>query len=198
MNKDLLEQLDVFYELEEQEQEAVLAEVLLVANSDKEAFAKEIQQADFDEVIHLPIFYEAMSRDMGNWADFFLSEFKRVLSIAKSSQTPADVLCHLDEFVFILFEDFKYRNEFAKILKQELSNSIPVFRYYALSLLPEFADENDYEMISQFRAMLHDQNWKIRYWAYLSLRDLDHLESGDKLSFLDKFKAKYFNPLKFD
>ena len=195
---ELSNKLETFYDLSETEQQNTLESVLAIANSDPEKFMQGIYKEEFNNLNFLPIIYEALSKDLNNWADFFLAEINRLFETARKSITPKKILNHLNEFAYIDPKRFKHRDKIIDILKKELENDHPTFRYYAISLLPDFVEENDYQTIKKIKSLLTDPNWKIRYWTHLALQDLNKLENHEKLSLTDRIKVKLMDTMKFE
>jgi len=198
MYNDLDAGLDSFYDKTEIEKQKILAKILDYANSAPNEFITVVQSEGFNEPNHLPIFYEALSKDLTKWADFFLSEINRLFEIAKTGSEPNKVLTYLNELSFIKPQNFKHRDMFVKILRQELDTHIPIFRYYAINLLTDFVRKDDYSTINKVREYLKDFNWRIRYVSFLFLKDLEKLESYEKLSWTDKLRVNFMNPTKFE
>lgn len=198
MDKNLKENLELFYVLTETEQQATLMHVLELANSNPERFQQAIYHEEFNNLNYLPIIYEALAKDLTNWADFFLSELIRLLEIAKKSKTPKNILNHFDELSFIDPKNFQHTEKFIDTLNKELDNSHPTFRFYAISLLPDFIEKDNTFIINRMKRHLTDPDWRIRYWTYLYLQDLDAIGKSEKLSLVDKIRAKLFDTLNFE
>ncbi len=197
MIHEIANKLDSFYDLSKSEQETTLKSILTIANSDPIKFKEIIRQEEFNELNNLPIFYEALTKDLPNWDDFFLSEINRLFETARKSKTPNKILNHIDELSFIDSNEFKYRDEYIRILKKELNNDHPTFRYYAISLIPDFIKKDDFQTIKELRKHLADSDWKIRYWTHLALQDINELKNDDKLSLSDRIRAKLLDTLNF-
>lgn len=198
MTPNLLVKLDQFYELTNDEQDLVLQQVLEFANANKDQFADEIRASEYDQANHLPIYYEAIAKDLDTWADFFFSEIKRIFDLARVAVKPTEVLMQIDEFAFLIQDGFKYRDELVRMMKKELNNEKPIFRYYAISLLREYLNLNDFNTIEKLRLLLADPDWRIRYWTYYSLKDLGLLNANESLSLMDRLRSSWMNTLKFE
>jgi len=195
---NILERLDDYYSLDETEQENILSDIIKIANQDRGKFIAAIQNIHPQDEDHLPVVYEALARDVHNWGSFFIEEAKRILALARQSDKPYQILNILDEFIFIEPEAFRERDQLVDLLKQELENEHPTFRYFAVSLLPDFIREDDKATRELLKERLHDKDWRVRYWAYHNLKDLHDLPSDVKRSLLDQIRSKTSNPLKFD
>tara|TARA_R110001583_G_scaffold16041_1_gene65102 strand:- start:60 stop:656 length:597 start_codon:yes stop_codon:yes gene_type:complete len=197
MTHDIANKLESFYDLSKSEQEDTLISVLKIANSDPINFKEIIIQEEFNGLNNLPVFYEALTKDLQNWDDFFLTEINRLFETARKSKTPSKILSHLDELSYIDPNKFKHRDEFIRILKKELNNDHPTFRYYAISLIPDFIEKDDFQTIKELRKHLTDSDWKIRYWTHLALQDIDELKKYDKLSLYDRIRVELMDTLNF-
>lgn len=198
MDNNLINKLEMFYDLQEHEQQETLRSILNIANDNPEKFRHAIQNEKFDRLNNLPIIYEALSKDLDNWADFFITEIERLFESAKQSNTPYNILNHLEEFAYIDPNKFKHRDKIVEILIAQLDNVNPTFRYYALDLLTDFVKDDDIPTINIVRKHLNDENWRIRYWTYLNLKDIGALdERHDKLSWTDTLRSKFLDNLKF-
>jgi len=198
MTKDLFHRLDSFYDETEEKKQEVLRSILMYGNSHTQELKQLIYDQKFDDINHLAIFYEALSEDMEKWGDFFLAELKRLLDKAHQSAKPDSILNHLKELAFIDSESFKHRGEFIEILKKELDNPHPTFRYYAIWTLSDFIDKNDSAMIGRIKEHLNDPDWRIRYWTHIIMRDLDGSDNAYKITWLDRLRATFLNTLKFE
>ncbi|WP_125932426.1 HEAT repeat domain-containing protein [Hymenobacter glacialis] len=197
MKTSLLQRIEGFYEQTNTEKQATLGELLQTINLAPKEFIESFHSEKFDYLNNLPIIYEALSNDLNNWADFFLAELKRLIATAKAGDSPKRVLTHLDELSFIDAEIFKHRDAFVAILSAELDNPHRTFRYYAISLLPDFIRQDDTSATNKLRGRLQDPDWRIRYWAFKALQDLDKLSSTDRLSVPDMLRSKLVNTINF-
>ncbi len=198
MTEELTTKIDSFYDQPEEKKQDTLKSVLAFANANPKEFQEIIYKEEFNEMNRLPIFYEALSEDPDSWSDFFLKELNRLLETARKSTNPSIILNYLKEFSFIDAESFKYRKEFIQILKKELENPHPTFRYYAIEGIADFMDKNDYALIDHLKRHLVDPNWRVRYWAQLIVADLTKGENPPKLSFSDRLRAVFMNPFGFE
>tara|TARA_R110001592_G_scaffold55579_1_gene169709 strand:- start:254 stop:850 length:597 start_codon:yes stop_codon:yes gene_type:complete len=197
MNSDLEKNLNSFYTLTEDKQEQTLNEILAMANSNKENFIEMLHAQKFNGLNNLPIFYEALSNDLVNWASFFILEAKRLLHVAHKSEKPSTVLNHFSEFSFINPDHFVYRDELIEILLEELNDQQASIRYFSLETILDFINKNDKKAILRLGTLLNDSNWRIRYWAYLGLKELDSLPEGRKMAIFDKMRVRLLDPYKF-
>ncbi|MCH6233649.1 hypothetical protein [Cognataquiflexum rubidum] len=198
MDNNLINKLEKFYDLNDHEKQETLISILNLANDNPEKFIKAIQNEKFNRLNNLPIIYEALSKDLDNWADFFITEIERLFETAKQSNTPYSILNHLQEFTFIDPDKFKHRDRIVEILATQLDNENSTFRFCALDLLPDFVKDDDMLTINKMKKLLKDENWRIRYWTYLNLKDIGVLdEQNDKLSWTDRLRSKFLNNLKF-
>ncbi|WP_426061423.1 hypothetical protein [Hymenobacter sp. B1770] len=198
MYSNLSKKLDSFYEQTNIEKEDTLKELLETINTAPEDFIKSFYNERFNYLNNLPIIYEALSKDLTNWADFFLDEIRRLFATAETVDFPRQVLTHLDELSFIDAEAFKHRDAFVAILSTHLENQHVTFRYYALSLIPDFVRNDDLQTINKIRKRLKDSDWRIRYWAFMALKDLSKLNSSDRLSVMDVLRSKIMSTISFN
>ncbi|RLD86524.1 MAG: hypothetical protein DRJ07_00550 [Bacteroidetes bacterium] len=194
MKDKLLKILDEFYDLSEAGEENALAKILKISNKNPSEISDIVKELKTDDI---SIVYEALAADMKNWSDFFLNEAKRIIELAKKSDIPADVLVYLDEFINIDPEEFKYSDELVDMMKKELKNEHPAFRYWAMSMIADFRKEGDILSTKLFENHLTDPDWRLRYWAYIYLNEIR--ETGKyKLSLMDKIRSKILKPYKFN
>lgn len=194
---ELVNNLEAFADKNIQEQQAMLSAILRKANSDPEKFRQEMIRGGFNKPDQLRIIYEALSKDPETWSHFFLEETERILNAARKSETPEKILKLLTEFSFINPDHFFYREKLVEILNNELDNKVPVFRYYAISMLHDFVESNDYDTIARMKQLLKDPEWRIRYWTFFILKDLNLLDNLEKLSLTDRIKARLSDTLNF-
>ncbi len=105
---------------------------------------------------------------------------------------------HIQELSFIEADQFKYSEEFVDILKKELDNPHPTFRYFAIRGIADFMETNDYALIDHLKRHLHDPNWRVRYWTQSIIEDLTKKMSPPKLSIADRLRAVFLSPLDFE
>ena len=194
MKNELRKILDNFYELSEFKAEQALTSILELANAQPMEFTNILRDLKPDDI---SIIYEALGNDLDNWNEFFLEELKRIIETAKKADNPNTILSYLDEFIFIEPGQFKYRKELISILKKELSNRHPTFRYYAITVIADFIEDGDFLTIKLLEKHLIDTDWRIRYWTYVVLKEIKK-SNNYKLSFIDKIRSKIFDPFKFD
>lgn len=193
MKEKLLKLIDELFDLPEEEEEKAFAEILRMAGEQPDELKEIVKELEQDEISFV---YEALALDMDNWSDFFLDEVKRILEKAKQSYEPERVLTYFDEFIFIEPEEFKHSDQLVALMKDELDNENPAFRYWSMSLIADFMEEGDYITTKLIEKRLLDTDWRVRYWAYVILKE--SREKGRyKLSFLDKIRAKILNPYTF-
>ncbi|MCZ4408221.1 hypothetical protein O3Q51_05345 [Cryomorphaceae bacterium 1068] len=198
MTSELIVKIDSFYDQPVEKQDDTLREVLAFANANPQKFKEIIHNEEFNELNQLPIYYEALSHDLDNWSDFFLEELNRLLAAARKSARPRTVLNHIQEFSFIKADQFKYSNDFIEILKKELDNPHPTFRYCAISGIADFMERNDHDLIDHLKKHLHDPNWRVRYWTRLTVEDLTKGSKPPKLLIADRLRAVFMSPLDFE
>ncbi len=193
MKEKLFEIFDQFYDLPESAEEKAFADILKMANAEPNEFKNIVKELEQDNI---SIVYEALANDMGSWNDFFLDEAKRVIEKAKKSDEPEKVLTYLDEFIFIEPEEFKHSDKLVALMKGELDNKNPAFRYWSMSLIADFMEEGDYITTKLIEKRLLDTDWRVRYWAYILLKERKE-KAKYKLSLLDKIRAKILDPYTF-
>jgi hypothetical protein len=111
--------------------------------------------------------------------------------------SPVDTIMYLDEFVFIDPDEFTYCEELIDFSKHYLKHKLPVFRYWALSLIADFMKTSDILLINLIENYLNDTDWRIRYWAYTYLTEIRG-KGRYKLSFIDRIKSKLMAPYHFN
>jgi len=188
---EILENYDTF---SDEAEEKAYQEIIDFAENNFDKFKTFLQKQD---QIDYGILIDALSQDTKKWSDLFFDEMKRIFIEAEKAEKPVEIIMFLDEFVFIELDDFSYSKDLVDFIQPYLKHKLPVFRYWALSLLSEFMEENDTVFIKLLEQYLKDENWRIRYWAYAYLTELRG-KGKYKLSLSDKIKAKLNAPYKFD
>jgi hypothetical protein len=195
---DLNQDLGQYYQLPVDQQESIRKKILKIANSNPEKFKASVRSIDVETDDHLPVIYEALAPDTKRWGSFFIEEARRIIESASHTDKPYHILCLLDEFFYLDKDQFAERPLLIELLKKELENEHPTFRYFAVNLLPEFVEVDDKETIRLLQERLSDHDWRVRYWTHKNLQDMGHLPDGHKISFHDRFLSKMSNTMKFD
>lgn len=191
-----------FYDLDEYEQDAILAQIRTYANENKSRFTKEVRALDLtDELSPLPLIYEAIASDPDNWSDFFCDEIKRVLDFSLTIDKPAATLDNLQELIFNLdTTDAPHIRKMMVTLGPYLASAKAIVRREAIFLISGILNsENakDYpSLVSGIVERLKDPDWRVRHLAYLALKDAGALPDGYKPFLLDQLRRQFFNPFK--
>ncbi len=186
--------LDKFDSLSEEEEESLYAEILKFADEQNDEFVNFLMSCERDDY---GILIDALSADTKKWSSLFFNEIKRTFLKADNDLNPIDTIMYLDEFVFIEPEEFMYCKELVAFLKQYLKHRLPVFRYWALSLIADFMKTSDILLLNLLENNLNDTDWRIRYWAYTYLTEIKG-KGRYKLSLVDRIKSKLKAPYRFD
>ncbi len=193
MEKRLNEIFENYDTFSDEEEEKVYKEIIGFAENNFEEFKTFLQKQKQEDY---GILIDALSLETKKWSNLFFDEIKRIFTDAEKATNPAEAIMFLDEFVFIEPNDFSHSKELVNFVQPYLKHKLPVFRYWALSLLTDFMDKADTLMINLIEQHLKDKDWRIRYWAYTYLTELRG-KGKYKLSFFDKMKAKINAPYKF-
>jgi len=194
MENRLTEILKNYNSFSEEDEEKVYIEILKIADSQTDKFSVFIQK---QEQGNYGILIDALSKDTKKWSKLFFNEIKRIFTEAEDAENVVSGIMFLDEFVYIESNKFLFSKEIIDFVKPYLKHKHPVFRYWALSLISYFMNEYDTIMIKLIEKYLTDEDWRIRYWAYMCLTKIKGNKKY-KLSFSDKIRSKINDPYKFD
>jgi hypothetical protein len=191
MKTDLLDRLDHYYSLSDEDRDETLGDILAIANGSPEKFKQMIVDERVVDHDNLGIIYTALATDLLRWSGFLVEEVKRLLALAAQSKKPNEVLECLEEFSFMQVEKFTHRDALVDILRKELDNTHPSFRFWAVNLLGDFIRPDDEFTITKLRSLLKDPDWRIRYWTNLAVSDLGKLQEHENFTFWEKVRGKF-------
>ncbi len=189
-----------FYDLSSAEQELIFDEINRYATSDPEKFKREVKTLEFEAMSPLCLIYEALAGDPENWGNFLADEVDRLFSAAKTHPKPKDVLDNLTELCFNLETgNFPHIQRLVKFMGSQLDDQKPVIRFEAINLLSHFLDDENHKkhpaVVSKLvETLSNDPNWRVRFMAKITLRDINSLPEGYQTGFWDKIRAKIFSP----
>jgi len=186
--------LDNYDELSEKEEKIAIMQIRKFAENESENFKKflyGLERTDYGVLIN------ALSEDVEKWNNFFIEEIKRIFSEAENSENPAASIMFLDEFAFVELDKFTYPENLINFLKNYLKHKLPAFRYWALSLITDYVKISDRMTINTLEQLQKDPDWRIRYWTYIYLENINGKNTKYKLSLIDKIRAKLQPPYVF-
>lgn len=189
------EQLLRFWdEMENEERDQLLTEILDYANSSPSSFRREMSQIRFNETYDpLPIVAEALVKQAQNWGDFFVETIQAIFAEAKRSTKPKNILELVYEFTLMEDSEHPFVQRLVDILHNESQSEHLESRLAAISRLPPFLENktvrNSSKIKKSLQHMLSDNNWKVRYVTYHSLKLDNMLPPNTKLRIQDKLRA---------
>jgi hypothetical protein len=202
ITEDLKKKTADFYEFSEDEQDAIIDEILAMSkSSNKQEFISEIRkefpQTEFSGI---NVIYDALSAQPEIWGDFFVEEYRRAFKEAEEVLNPYQILSVLDEMGFSERIDFPFAHDIINILGEYISHPNYVVQHRAIYLISDWLGEGNADKHQVLVATLNEfaqnhPNWKIRYLSYNTLWTNELLFKDTKRRLLDKFRAMLKNPL---
>ncbi len=186
---------DKYLDLSKAEQEKLLDDILLFANSNKTELINFCHRTEPGQFCTLELVYEALAKDTETWGDFIYDEFKRIIEGAKTSADPFLYTSCLDVGFCFGNKNAPYAQRIISLLAGELDSPLDGLRHRVLWFLSDWVAEGNElkhaSIIEKMADKIRDPNWKIRYLAYILLKERQ-LPSGYKLKlgFWDMFRAK--------
>lgn len=186
----------------EAQMQELFADVLVYANSNPEAFKKEMAEIQFDPALQpLPVVLEALAGDTDRWGQFYVDLLDTILDKTKKTNHPQDIVDNLIEFAHIETHPKLFVKHVANRLYKELTDDNMYTKSAAISMLPHYLDnpivEDKEPMLQELHNKLKNPKWHIRYLAYISLKP-NKLPKGYSLPFFDKLLRMYYGrPLTF-
>jgi hypothetical protein len=190
-NETMKAKLENYYELPEDEQNALLKSILKAANDNPDEFIAYIKSIEFNDDAPLSIIYEALAKDIDNWGKFFLEEFSRLFDLAKNDKDPEKYLIFVNDFAHIKLDDFKERKNLLELAITEIDDNNQKIRYWAYNTIGDFYEKGDIESKSALINGLQDPSWPIRKMVYSDCIDFNILPENFKLSLKDKMRMKF-------
>lgn len=191
-----------YYDLDESEQDMILAQIRAYATANKLKFLQEVRDLDpQDESSPLALIYEALANAPDNWGDFFSQEIKRIMDLGLTLEKPENVFAHLYELIFNLENrDAPHLRMVLDTLGQYLETTTSIVRREALYLINGILDINNSNqypaLVSTIKALLKDPDWRVRYLAFSTLKDAGALSESYQLPFLDRLRRQFQSPYK--
>ena len=175
----------------ETEKKQLLEDILQYANANSQTFKSDIAEIRFDtDILPLPIVLEALSKDTGNWGQFYVDLLDDIFEMAKLAEKPNEILTNLMEFAYIEKDDKPFIQKIADRLHKEINSNNLETKLAAIWTLPSYLDNktirNKTIMVDELQQQLTDNNWKVRVVTFKALGFENLLPMGHKLSFKDK------------
>jgi len=192
------EKLNDSFDLEDGERENLLSEFRQLVTRNRSDFLtaiSDIPATDGELLFHV---YDSLSKDSSNWQDFFINELNRLFSAAESAKDPRSVFLGIDGFELLNNEnDSDFSKRIRQIIVDKINNSKNArIRRVATWLLGDFIYlGNDYE-IQLLGKLKSDSDWRVRYFAYQILNELNGRSLENGIPILDRLRDKLFGVYK--
>ena len=184
---------DIYNEIctiEDEHRDDVYKRFLKLAKNNKNQLKEFLTNIPLDEEACLFEIYEALSEDDIEFNDLFLTEIKRLLNIAEKEPKNNNIYNTLESYSYVAGNGHASLNkEIIKILKSSMKSKHDEIRRFATWLIGDFVKDDFDEIIDLLKQkLMFDEDWRVRYLAFISLEELDTL-SNYKLNFLDKIRV---------
>jgi len=173
MLANYLHQLDE--SLDDDTDVAIQDQILIYANENRDAFVEEVHRLPPDQFDNLNDIYEVLADDPSPWADFFLNEIDRLLTLARKSSDPGPIIQPLDAFWLIsLNEDaVELRQDLLHSFYSNLDDENAIIRRRCVVLTGDLVDKNDFKELDKLEEMVKkDPDWRVRYLAHQALEEI--------------------------
>ncbi|MGB3717300.1 MAG: hypothetical protein WA996_22995 [Candidatus Promineifilaceae bacterium] len=183
--------------IDNDEDEAIQAELLRYASEDRDAFIAEVRAIPPEEMPYLSDIYEALSFDPVPWSGFYLDEVDRLLEQARRSQDPAEILEPLDAFWLLSLDEdaLQLRQDLLGRFSENLDDENIFIRRKCVVLVGDFVGRKDFKVLNKLELLVQsDPDWRVRYLAYQALEDV-HPKRAErvKLPLWIRLRARYSN-----
>jgi hypothetical protein len=178
-------------DISDESRESVNSELLKLAASDKAGFITFIRRLPLTEPNNLFEVYQALATDTEHWAQVMIDEMDRLFNEARTSDSPAQVLEPLEAIIFFQDGSEEVREEVCQRLVASLDSPITSIRRRAAWLLGDFIKPQDGYSIEKITLTLrNDSDWRVRNFAFLTLRDNQLLPRNFNLPIFDQLRAR--------
>lgn len=194
------DRIKAFWEnMPEEEMQALFADILIYANANPQTFCEELASIQFDPLLQpLPIVLEALSKDTDRWGQFYIDILETVLAKTKTAKNPQEMVDNLIEFCLVEYQPKLFVKHIAARLYKELFDDDLYTKCAAISMLPHYLEnpvvENKGAIVAEIKQKLANPKWKVRYVAYLALKEAKLLPPKYKLPFVDQLFRLYHGP----
>ena len=140
--------------------------------------------------------YELLAHDPRRWGDLLVDELDRLFAAAVRSQNPAQVLKPVEAFSSLVADtDGPLQRKLRECLASYLDSHVEVVRQRAAWMIGDFTFGENRKIIDKLLAMMeHDESWRVRYAAYLSLNESGSVPRGTKLPLIDRLRVRFLKP----
>ena len=173
MLANYLHQLDE--SLDDDTDVAIQDQILLYANENRDAFVEEVHGLPPDQFDKLNDIYEVLADDPNPWADFFLNEIDRLVTLARESSDPGPIIQPLDAFWLIsLNEDaVELRQDLLHSFYSNLDDENAIIRRRCVVLTGHLVGKNVFKELDKLEEMVKkDPDWRVRYLAHRALEEI--------------------------
>lgn len=183
--------IENFYGQPDEEQQALLADILAYANADPHSFKTELAEVQFDYfLMPLGVVLEALAKDTDNWGQFFVDLLNTIFTEAKRAEKPKQILSNLMEFFYIEEDTRPFVQKIVDRVYRELDSENTSIAIAAIFMLPDYfanpSIRNKDTMVLALQQKLNDPRWKVRCAAHESLGFDNMVPAGNKLSLKDR------------
>jgi len=196
---EIKEEIVNFYDYNDNQKEEILKKVLKIASeNNKDEFITELRnlfpQYGFSGI---GVIYEALTKEPEKWDAFFVEEYERTFKDAEDFKDPGKSLDTLAEIGLMESVKYDFAHDIIRVLSNYISHENAEIQFFAISYLGDWlVDDNAKQHLPLIKALqtiqLENIKYRIRYITYESLWLCNQLSSKNKLSFIDKIRAKLF------
>ena len=172
------------------------------SSTPEEIVIKEIRDNYIQDIDSgMDVIYFALSSKPDKWIRFFAEEYERAFLASETSNNPYEYLEVLESIGWKENKKHEFINKIIETLAKYLNHSNDAIRFKAIWLLGDWlveGNENKYpNIIRELRNKLQDDNWRIRWVAQETLKDIKQLPKDYKMGLLDRFRVKFLDQYKF-
>ncbi len=195
MFEDKQELLDNFLDLQASEQEALLREILVIGNQNKEDFESYVSLLAYGLDSTKSIFYEAVWKNPKGWEHFALNELENLIHAAEHNVDGAEYELGSIFYLTQLSEmEQDFYEKAVDFLVSKLNSSVSKVRKACIEAITHIIDISEFKLSTEqktkMQVLLTDASFYVRLHTYSNLKDFDLVPNDYKFSFLDKLRTR--------
>ena len=185
--------MDKFYDLESNVEEEVLAELHEFAKKDKVGFIEYVNSQKMGGGSYRAILYESIMDDANGWEEFLLEQINNIIEEVDAGNKDAEYeLLSLFYLTNISGLDKSFYTSAIDLFKAKLNAENNQLKKAALEYILDLHFKGKLNisshLIQRLQEQLDDENFNVRLYAFLNLKDENLLPQGFRLKFTDRLR----------
>ncbi len=195
MFNDVIEKVNNFYDLGENEQQVLLKEINNRGKKDKLEFKDFLSKVGYGLNSNLSIFWEAIWKSPKGWEEFIYDQLEKLINEAESGNK--DALEDISSLMYLTqLEEMsnEFYNKSILLLENGLKSKYVNIRENCSEGILDINDvgkkDLNVDTIKKLQKLLKDENFKLRIYTYSNLNELNLIPKEFKLKKMDVIRAK--------